>query len=78
MHQLFLEPEGWETDEVYVQGANTSLPEDVQLEMLHSIPALARCEMTRIGYAVEYVEFEGGHEMPDPIIRASFSWIIDA
>lgn len=53
-HGLFLEPEGWETSEVYVQGANTSLPEDVQREMLHSIPALARAEMTRVGYAVEY------------------------
>jgi tRNA uridine 5-carboxymethylaminomethyl modification enzyme len=53
-HGLFLEPEGWETNEVYVQGANTSLPEDVQLELLRSIPALARAEMTRVGYAVEY------------------------
>ena len=53
-HPLFLEPEGWETNEVYVQGANTSLPEDVQLAMLRTIPALARCEVTRIGYAVEY------------------------
>ncbi len=53
-HGLFLEPEGWQTDEVYVQGANTSLPEDVQLALLRSIPALARCEMLRPGYAVEY------------------------
>jgi tRNA uridine 5-carboxymethylaminomethyl modification enzyme len=53
-HGLFLEPEGWQTDEVYVQGANTSLPEDVQVAMLHSIPALRRCEMLRPGYAVEY------------------------
>jgi len=53
-HQLFLEPEGWHTDQVYVQGANTSLPEDVQLAMLHSIPALRACEMLRAGYAVEY------------------------
>ncbi len=53
-HQLFLEPEGWHTDEVYVQGANTSLPEDVQLAMLHSIPALRHCVMLRAGYAVEY------------------------
>ncbi|HLZ70904.1 MAG TPA: tRNA uridine-5-carboxymethylaminomethyl(34) synthesis enzyme MnmG [Dehalococcoidia bacterium] len=53
-HGLFLEPEGWQTDEVYVQGANTSLPEDVQEAMLRSIPALARCEMLRPGYAVEY------------------------
>jgi tRNA uridine 5-carboxymethylaminomethyl modification enzyme len=53
-HQLFLEPEGWETTEVYVQGANTSLPEDVQLAVMRSIPALERCEMMRVGYAVEY------------------------
>jgi tRNA uridine 5-carboxymethylaminomethyl modification enzyme len=53
-HQLFLEPEGWHTDQVYVQGANTSLPEDVQLAMLHSIPALRDCVMLRAGYAVEY------------------------
>ena len=53
-HGLFLEPEGWETNEVYVQGANTSLPEDVQIDMLHSIPALEHAEVMRIGYAVEY------------------------
>ncbi len=53
-HQLFLEPEGFQTYEVYVQGANTSLPEDVQLAMLRSIPAMANCEMTRPGYAIEY------------------------
>jgi tRNA uridine 5-carboxymethylaminomethyl modification enzyme len=53
-HQFFLEPEGWETTEVYVQGANTSLPEDVQLAMLHSIPALEKAEVIRVGYAIEY------------------------
>ncbi len=53
-HQFFLEPEGWETTEVYVQGANTSLPEDVQLAMLRSIPALEKAEMIRVGYAIEY------------------------
>jgi tRNA uridine 5-carboxymethylaminomethyl modification enzyme len=53
-HPLFLEPEGWETNEVYVQGANTSLPEDVQLEMLRTIPALEHVEMMRVGYAIEY------------------------
>ena len=53
-HQVFLEPEGWRTGEVYVQGMNTSLPEDVQLAMLRSIPGLARVEMMRVGYAVEY------------------------
>jgi tRNA uridine 5-carboxymethylaminomethyl modification enzyme len=53
-HQIFLEPEGWRTGEMYVQGMNTSLPEDVQLAMLRSIPALERVEMMRVGYAVEY------------------------
>lgn len=53
-HGLFLEPEGWETNEVYVQGANTSLPEDVQIDLLRTIPALERAEIMRVGYAVEY------------------------
>ena len=53
-HGLFLEPEGWQTNEVYVQGANTSLPEDVQLAMLRTIPALEKVEMMRVGYAIEY------------------------
>jgi tRNA uridine 5-carboxymethylaminomethyl modification enzyme len=53
-HQVFLEPEGWHTSEVYVQGMNTSLPEDVQLDVLRSIPALERVELVRTGYAVEY------------------------
>ena len=53
-HQIFLEPEGWRTGEVYVQGMNTSLPEDVQLAMMRTIPALEHVEMMRVGYAVEY------------------------
>ncbi len=53
-HGLFLEPEGWTTNEVYVQGCNTSLPEDVQWAMLRSIPALRNVELMRIGYAIEY------------------------
>jgi tRNA uridine 5-carboxymethylaminomethyl modification enzyme len=53
-HQLFLEPEGWQTAEVYLQGANTSLPLDVQIEFVRSIPALRRVEFMRIGYAIEY------------------------
>ncbi len=53
-HGLFLEPEGWTTYEVYVQGCNTSLPEDVQWAMLRSIPALRNAELLRVGYAIEY------------------------
>jgi tRNA uridine 5-carboxymethylaminomethyl modification enzyme len=53
-HQLFLEPEGWATGEVYVQGCFTGLPWDVQRDMLHSIPALAEAEIMRPGYAIAY------------------------
>jgi tRNA uridine 5-carboxymethylaminomethyl modification enzyme len=53
-HGFFLEPEGWNTNEVYVQGCSTSLPEDVQWAMLRSIPALRKAELMRIGYAIEY------------------------
>ncbi|GBG96988.1 tRNA uridine-5-carboxymethylaminomethyl(34) synthesis enzyme MnmG [Lactococcus termiticola] len=53
-HQLFLEPEGRNTDEVYVQGLSTSLPEDVQFDLLRSIPGLENAEMMRPGYAIEY------------------------
>lgn len=53
-HQLFLEPEGRETEEVYVQGLSTSLPEDVQKELVHSIKGLENAEMMRTGYAIEY------------------------
>jgi tRNA uridine 5-carboxymethylaminomethyl modification enzyme len=53
-HQLFLEPEGWHTGEVYVQGFFTAMPEEVQLAMLRSIPALRGAEIMRPGYAVEY------------------------
>ena len=53
-HGLFLEPEGFRTFEVYVQGANTSLPADVQVAMLRTIPALSHAEVMRVGYAVEY------------------------
>lgn len=53
-HQLFLEPEGMGTDEIYINGFSTSLPSDVQLAALRTIPALRRVGMTRPGYAVEY------------------------
>ncbi|WP_340031559.1 tRNA uridine-5-carboxymethylaminomethyl(34) synthesis enzyme MnmG [Paenibacillus sp. FSL K6-1122] len=53
-HQIFLEPEGKNTSEYYVQGLSTSMPEDVQLAMLRSIPGMEKVEMMRNGYAIEY------------------------
>ncbi len=53
-HQIFLEPEGRESREWYVQGMSTSMPEDVQWAMYRTIPGLRRCEFTRLGYAIEY------------------------
>ncbi len=53
-HQLFLEPEGWDTHEVYVNGFSTSLPEDVQTAALRQVPGLGRAHVLRPGYAIEY------------------------
>lgn len=53
-HQVFLEPEGRNSDEIYVNGLSTSLPADVQTEVVRSLPGLGRAEITRFGYAVEY------------------------
>ena len=56
-HQIFLEPEGLDTTEVYVNGFSTSLPEEIQVEAIHTIPGLESVRMTRPGYAVEYDYF---------------------
>ena len=53
-HQLFVEPMGRETEELYIQGFSSSLPEEVQIEMMHTIPGLEHAEMTRCAYAIEY------------------------
>ncbi len=53
-HHIFLEPEGYQTEEIYVNGISTSLPEDVQIQIVHSIPGLEKAEIMRAGYAVEY------------------------
>jgi tRNA uridine 5-carboxymethylaminomethyl modification enzyme len=56
-HQLFVEPEGWETVEIYLNGFSTSLPEDVQLKALKNIPGFENAKMFRPGYAIEYDYF---------------------
>jgi tRNA uridine 5-carboxymethylaminomethyl modification enzyme len=56
-HQLFVEPEGWNTVEIYVNGFSTSLPESVQIEALRMVPGFERCRMFRPGYAIEYDYF---------------------
>ncbi|MBW4050406.1 MAG: tRNA uridine-5-carboxymethylaminomethyl(34) synthesis enzyme MnmG [Proteobacteria bacterium] len=57
-HQIFVEPEGLETHEIYPNGISTSLPFDVQLELVHSIPGFERAHLTRPGYAIEYDYFD--------------------
>ena len=76
-HQVFLEPEGLNTTELYVNGLSTSLPPDVQLQLLRSIPGLEDACMTRVGYAIEYDYFPphqasslpGGQGARGPVLR---------
>lgn len=56
-HQLFVEPEGWNTVEIYVNGFSTSLPEDVQIKALKKVPGFENCKVFRPGYAIEYDYF---------------------
>ena len=63
-HQIFLEPEGLETEEVYVNGISSSLPFDVQLKMLHTIPGLEKAEVMRPAYAIEYDFVKSGQLFP--------------
>ena len=56
-HQIFVEPEGWDTCEIYVNGFSTSLPEDVQIEALRKVPGFENAKMFRPGYAIEYDYF---------------------
>jgi tRNA uridine 5-carboxymethylaminomethyl modification enzyme len=56
-HQLFVEPEGWNTVEIYVNGFSSSLPEEVQLKALRLVPGFENCRMFRPGYAIEYDYF---------------------
>ena len=53
-HQLFIEPMGLNTEELYIQGMSSSLPEDVQIQMIHSVPGLENAEIMRAAYAIEY------------------------
>jgi len=56
-HQLFVEPEGWNTVEIYVNGFSTSLPDDVQIKALRTVPGFEKCRLFRPGYAIEYDYF---------------------
>ncbi len=57
-HQVFLEPEGYTSNEIYPNGLSTSLPEDIQLEILHSIPGLEKARVIRFGYGIEHTVVE--------------------
>jgi tRNA uridine 5-carboxymethylaminomethyl modification enzyme len=68
-HQVFLEPEGLDTAELYVNGLSTSLPVEVQLELLRTVPGLERARMTRPGYAIEYDYFPPTQLLPTLEVR---------
>lgn len=71
-HQIFVEPEGWNTVEIYVNGFSTSLPEEVQYKALTSIPGFEKCKMFRPGYAIEYDYFP-----PDQLHHSLETKLID-
>lgn len=74
-HQIFVEPEGWNTVEIYVNGFSTSLPEDVQLKALREIPGFEQAKMFRPGYAIEYDYFppeQLGHTLETKILSGLF------
>lgn len=68
-HPLFLEPEGWRSHEIYIQGLSTSLPADIQEAVLHTIPGLERARITRFGYAVEYDAIDPTELLPTLEVR---------
>jgi tRNA uridine 5-carboxymethylaminomethyl modification enzyme len=74
-HQLFVEPEGWNTVEIYVNGFSTSLPEDVQVKALRTVPGFENCRIFRPGYAIEYDYFpptQLNHTLETKIIHNLF------
>jgi tRNA uridine 5-carboxymethylaminomethyl modification enzyme len=74
-HQLFIEPEGWDTIEVYVNGFSSSLPEEVQLKALKKVPGFENCKMFRPGYAIEYDYFpptQLKHTLETKLVKSLF------
>ena len=71
-HQVFIEPEGRYTNEMYVDGMSSSLPEDVQLAMYRTVPGLENCKIVRNAYAIEYDCIDPGFVIgPDCMVRDS-------